>query len=564
MKKQIAGFLSLLFALSSLCSCSGLGGLFGDKGTEINGIKYESVYSSKVGESVSANESVNYVIDKDISGKNYIRLTLKTDVQLLGEYTYANVDNPSKVATEEFFIEALDGEKEVEFKQFLDSYRKNAVGKFDKILKSIKLTNKSGVAGNVTLTSVSVSDREFPTKNMMVYLEKGEMKIGADLATGGSLSYLERTSYMGKTVDEYIDEEGYVCYGVDKVEEAAQHLSSSVNLVNIYDAGRQIQQSYYANVGGDTVNANGANGYQRGYTYTGAVDGYYWPYNPVQAGDCADNPGQVIDFEVTKNYIYVKARAMDWGKGWKESWDAKYEKKAQELGGWDKLGIIKGGSTTKSYMENWYRIENGMVVVDNTFIDWNGFTDMKDVPYHTNELPAVFVSQALDEFVCYEGAHPWTNGELTYYTDVASQLSDNHPSVHNHSEDWFAWVSDKNEGFGLGVYVAGVDYFTSGRPAPNSKKTTNKNYDALSAPMVIDPELLSNKPAPTSPWTSCYVFNASYTAPVQFWTMREYEKMKYSYAISVDYINVMRQQFEQLSQQEKMKNELFAVWRANK
>ena len=36
------------------------------------------------------------------------------------------------------------------------------------------------------------------------------------------------------------------------------------------------------------------------------------------------------------------------------------------------------------------------------------------------------------------------------------------------------------------------------------------------------------------------------------------------YAISVDYINVMRQQFEQLSQQEKMKNELFAVWRANK
>ena len=229
--------------MSSLCSCSMLDNILGrDNSTlVIGGITYESIYKSDVeNKNIVPDGVMTYNFDKNISGKNYIRLTLKTDVQLLGEYTYANVDDPNEVAKEEFFIEASDGVQEVEFKQFLDTYRKNAVGKFDKILKSITLKNKSSVAGNVTLTSVSVSDREFPAENMMVYLEKQEMKIGADLATGGSLSYLERTSYMGQTVDEYLDAEGYVCYGVNKVNDCAQHLSSSVNLVNIYDAGRQI------------------------------------------------------------------------------------------------------------------------------------------------------------------------------------------------------------------------------------------------------------------------------------------------------------------------------------
>ena len=158
MKKKIASALCLLFTISSLCSCSMLDSLLGKNNSDlvINGIKYESIYKSDVeNKNIQPDGVMTYNFDTDISGKNYIRLTLKTDVQLLGEYTYANVQNPNEVAKEEFFIEASDGKKEVEFKQFLDTYRKNAVGKFDKILKSITLTNKSGVAGNVTLTSIS-------------------------------------------------------------------------------------------------------------------------------------------------------------------------------------------------------------------------------------------------------------------------------------------------------------------------------------------------------------------------------------------------------------------------
>ncbi len=560
MRKKFACALACLLALGCTVGCAKGGAPEGSSSSseEVTeeGIRFESIFGETPKVALSAEENTKYTIDKDISGKNYIKLTLKTDVQLLGEYEYANAENPSQVAKEEFFIEASDGETEVVFKQFLDSFRANAVGRFDKILKSITLTNKSGVAGNVTMLDVSVSDREFPEKEMMVYLENGEMKIGADLATSGTLSYLERMRYGEQTVDEILTPEGDVVYCVDGVSRTeAKHLSSSVNLVNIYDAGRQIQQSYYANVGGNTEVTNGENGYTRGWTYTGSTDGYYWPYNPVQAGDCADNPGQVIDFEVGKDYIYVKARAMDWGKGFATKWADKYDR----IEGGKPHNTVVGGVTTKSYMENTYRIVNNVVIVENTFIDWNGFTDMDMVPYHTNELPATFISQSLDHFVVYEGQVPWVGGELTTYTNLKTVTDPTHTQIKGHPEDWFAWVS-AGEKFGVGVYVANVDYYSVGRTTPTANISDWKNTGAQNAPMVVDPFLLSNKPMPDSNHTSCYVFNSSYTAPVKMWTMREYEKMRYSYAISVDYLSVMREQFKELSQDESMQNKQFDEW----
>ncbi|MBQ8394076.1 MAG: hypothetical protein IJX49_00700 [Clostridia bacterium] len=557
MGKKIAVIMALVLALGCTFGCAKKGATSSSSPEEtVNGITFESIQGETAQVALSAEGSTTYEINKDISDKNYIKLKLKTDVQLLGEYEYANVADPNQVAREEFFIEASDGQTEVEFKQFLDTFRSNAVGAFDKVLKSIKLTNKSGVAGNVTLLDVSVSDREFPEEEMMIFLEKGEMKIGADLATSGTLSYLERTSYDGQTVDEVLDAEGNVVYCVDGVSRSdAQHLSSSVNLVNIYDAGRQIQQSYYANVGGTKAATNGENGYTRGWTFTGSTDGYYWPYNPVQAGDCADNPGQVVDFEVGEDYIYVKARAMDWGKGFAEKWADKYDR----IEGGLPHNTVVGGVTTKSYMENTYRIVDNVLIVENTFIDWNGFTDMDMVPVHTNELPATFLSQSLNTFVVYEGQFPWVGGELKTYKDITNANDLNHPKIAQHPEDWFAWVSE-GEQFGVGVYVANVDYYSIGRTTKTANISDWKNTGAQNAPMVLDKRLLSNKPMPDSNHTSCYVFNTSYTAPVNMWTMREYDKMKYRYAISVDYISVMREQFKELSQDESMQNKKFDEW----
>ena len=78
--------------------------------------------------------------------------------------------------------------------------------------------------------------------------------------------------------------------------------------------------------------------------------------------------------------------------------------------------------------------------------------------------------------------------------------------------------------------------------------------------MVTDSEMLSNKPYPESNYTSCYVFNASYVAPVNMWTMRTYDKMHYNYAIAIDYVPVMRAQFKQLAKEERMQNKKFSEW----
>ena len=511
---------------------------------------FYEVLSKQAGKSLKADETVTYDIDEDISGKNYIKLEYQTEVHLYGVYTYANADNPDEVAEEEFFIEAGTSV----FKQFLDTYRKNSVGAFDKILKSISFTNKSGKTGEMRLSRVAVSDRTFvEDDNYEIYIQRGELKVGADLALGGSLTFLSRTAYQGKSVDEYETTDGNVAIDVDgrNAENCKDAFSvdengeSEVNLINIYDAGRQIQQSWYANVGGSIGSTNGENGYMRTYCYTGSSEGWYWPYNPVQAGDAVGNLSQIIDYEVTQDSIWVKTRAMDWAKGG-------FVNKTME----ETPNAIKGGSTTKSYMETTYKIAGNMLFVDNRFIDWNGFYDMHLVLEHSNELPAFFVSQAFDTFVCYEGRSPWTGGNLTKHTNVGTVDSQDGLKIASAPEDWSAWVNEN--GFGVGVYTANKTSYSVGRNEKTRSTDLKKNKGAFSC-LTISDGYLFNKPEPKSIYTSCYVFNTSYIAPVVNLTMKEYEPMEYSYAVCVDYIDNIRSNFKDVYQSGEMPNDMLKM-----
>ena len=557
MKKNIfALMMAVCLACSTLIACGGKADTSQGSDTQ-----FQQLLTQQEKRTLSVDGYTMYEVNADITGKDYIKLELKTDVQLLGQFLYENVNDPSEKAEEDFFIEANDGEEIVEFKQFLDKFRENGIGQFDKRLTAIRLTNKSGKEGNVTLHSFSVSDRKIPDFEREIYLEKDELKLGADLAFGGTLTYLSRTAYAGESVDEVIDNNGNVYFGVNADENCQEHLSSSVNLVNIWDAGRQIQQSYYANVGGDMGKPGqmektpkyGANGYERAWCFTGHDDGYWWPYNPVQAGDCADNPSQIIDYEMTDkdgdgeaDEIYVKVRAMDWGKGYM----VKYH---------TAIGTIVGGSTTKSYMENWYTIENGMVWVKNRFIDWNGFSDMDTVPIHTNELPATFVIQPLNNFVTYTGQGVWKNdtSNLVRKSDVGSITAGGSFSV-TPTENWYAWLND--EDFGFGMYIPNIDHLSNSRCAVSTSAEIDMNSSKRKpGPMVAN--TLFNKPAPNSDYTSCYVFNLSYTAPVVSWTMREYVAMTYEYAITVDYLAVMREQFKEIYESGTLTNESLSAWK---
>lgn len=552
-----------LTAISLICamvvagsSCSALGLLLGGGSSSQNSesgvvenenVTFKNVYGGTGAFALDKDGAKTIDIDKDIRGNEYIKITLESNVNLLGEYKYSDVSNPDRVVTEPFYVEP--SAEEIVFKQFFDAFRPNAIGAFDKKLISITLKNLDDKIASVNVKDISVANRVVPSFDKEIYLEKGGLKVGADLAMGGTLSYLEKMGYEGETVDEVIDTNDNVTIGVNAKAGAKQHLSSSVNLINICDAGREFQQSYYADIGGSMEEATGANGYDRRWSFTATRQGYYWPYNPVQGGDEVCNLSQIIDYEVTKSSIYVKVRAMDWGNGYARPEHSTHEKHEE----------FKNGRTTKSYIENTYSIKGGMLYVDNRFIDWNGFTDMEDIPLHTLEIPAAYVVHPLSNYVCYTGNNPWDLADTNYQREPDLPgwwLGEKTHVNHTHPEDWFAWVNDQD--FGVGVYVPNAGAYISGRNNFGRHIDSTNNKDALKSKMAT--EYLYNKPAPTSAYTSCYVGNTSYTAPVVNVRMKEYVALSYTYVVAVDYLPVMRSAFKNIDETGAITNKGLEAW----
>ena len=113
--------------------------------------------------------------------------------------------------------------------------------------------------------------------------------------------------------------------------------------------------------------------------------------------------------------------------------------------------------------------------------------------------------------------------------------------------------------FGVGVYIPGTDTYASGRSNVSTHMNYKGNKNANSSPS--NTTYRNNKPEATSPYTSCYTTNTSYTAPVVSWTMKTYEPMTYEYVISVDYVDVMRKQFEDIYESGELTNETLSVWK---
>lgn len=98
------------------------------------------------------------------------------------------------------------------------------------------------------------------------FLSNGEVKIGVDLTSGGSIFWFSE-------------------------------LPADRNLLNHADRGRFIQQSYY-----------------------GKTDGSMWAkkpwrWNPVQGGDYKGKPAKLVDSKETKTELYVKSIPVNWAGG---------------------------------------------------------------------------------------------------------------------------------------------------------------------------------------------------------------------------------------------------------
>jgi hypothetical protein len=200
---------------------------------------------------------------------------------------------------------------------------------------------------------------------------------------------------------------------------AITYLSSSgstTNYINIYDPGREVQQSYYA---GQQVDrrAEGQNAIWSP-----------WPWNPIGAGDSYGNGAVVLASRMTSTTMYVETQPLLWDMN---------------------------RSYCQCVFETWITLEGRRVRVHNKLTTFR--TDNRwNLVSGFQALPGIYPVADLSHVISYTGSQPFTwgpTGEIPKSTtSVWSQW--------NASENWAACVDSSH--FGVGVYTPGRITFDGG------------------------------------------------------------------------------------------------------
>jgi len=243
------------------------------------------------------------------------------------------------------------------------------------------------LAACVIVASLSVCGAQKPDiANHYLFLDNGIVRLGIDLSSGGSIFS------FGKATD-------------------------GINLLNHFDRGRFIQQSYYGNADGSLWNKKP------------------WRWNPVQGGDWKGSPAKLISCSVSTNAglptaLFSRSIPKHWASG---------------------------EDITNAVMEQQITLTNALAHIRFRF-SYTGAT--VHTPAH-QELPAVFIDGTYTNLTFYSGARPWTGDSLTRVI----------PGWPNESkrttEHWAAFVNDA--GFGLGVFTPGTGDLTCYRYEGNRK-----------------------------------------------------------------------------------------------
>lgn len=370
----------------------------------------------------SAYKASGYIsFDKDLfTVKDNFKITL-SGKQTFNRLTLCYVaSNPMKCTvtykvgsssiSDLFYLEAGTQTFSALIKGYLESKKATEI-------TSMSFSTCEGVVGTFALCSINTED--YPVySNGTYYIENNYYKLGIDLSWGGGINYL----YDKKNRSDGL-----------------------TNLVNQYDTGRLIQQSYYGTDG------TSGDGYKTGY-YNSTV----WPYNPVQGGDKGNNASRILDIVVGKESVYIKGQPMDWGHE---------------------------NSVTPSYMENVYILDSNLIRVDNRFVDFSGYTHRS---VH-QELPAFYTVSYLDNFTYYAGSKPWTNDTLTSRNDLKFWGGEYHNDCEfrmrqSNTETWCAWTNSTTT-YGIGLYVPKIDVFLAGRSGTGMTKDPSAAATNYVAPL---------------------------------------------------------------------------------
>lgn len=204
------------------------------------------------------------------------------------------------------------------------------------------------------------------------FLENGHVRLGANLSAGGSIGWFSH--------------------------------SRGQNLLNTFDHGRYVQQSFYGDADGSDWN------------------GKPWRYNPVQGGSWKNVPATVLESSTKDGVLYVKTRPRQWASG---------------------------ADVTDMIYEQWLRLEGGLARLKFRMT----YTGQKVHEARHQEMPAVFVEPRFSTLVfCEKGAPAWQDAPLVRRTP-------GFPNEGAHfSERWAAW--EAADGQALGIWFPHTDTAT--------------------------------------------------------------------------------------------------------
>lgn len=204
----------------------------------------------------------------------------------------------------------------------------------------------------------------------MIYLSsKAGIKIGIDQDKGGALAYFSDPKIL-----------------------------NGENLINSWDHGREIQQSYYGDNDGSSWN------------------GKPWSWNPVQAGSWTGIASKVIECsQYGTDKVISKVNPRNWG--------------GQEL----MTDVLMTSIFTLS--EKYLHIQCSMKYSGNK-------TNTK----HHQECPAVFTNRRLGTLISYIGDKPWTH-DPSLHTVYPPHSN----TYYTSTEPWSAYINDGSK-TGIGIF----------------------------------------------------------------------------------------------------------------
>lgn len=236
----------------------------------------------------------------------------------------------------------------------------------------------------------------------LVFLQNEHLRVGVKKSSGGGIAWIS-------TAD------------------------SDRNLIDHYDRGRLVQQSYY----GDADDSR--------------WDKQPWRYNPVQGGDWRGSGARLLKFEADKARLYAQTLPKHWASG--EDLD-------------------------ECRMEQTIDLEGELVRVKYRFT----YSGQQKHAVRDQEVPAFFVAPQYGTLVVYEGAKPWTE-------DKVSRSTPGWPNESRKlSEPWAAYVDKHDQGIGAYVPVAtGLTCYRFGNGDP---KQGACSYFAPLVKFAIEPGLV--------------------------------------------------------------------------